>query len=135
MDINNVDEKPNKGVAVLCYIGIFVIIPLLTGAHKTSEFIKFHVNQGLRLLIFSFAYSFIMGILYVVFVVFMMASMGSIDASSMAAPMVLGIYIIILILFIILFTLPLILTIVGIFSALLGRMKNLAFIGKYDIVK
>lgn len=37
-------------MAVLCYFGILVIIPLLTDA-KNDPFVKFHIKQGLVLLI------------------------------------------------------------------------------------
>ncbi len=41
----------NTGMAILCYIGILVLVPLLTEA-KHDEFVKFHIKQGLVLLIF-----------------------------------------------------------------------------------
>jgi len=41
-------EKVNP-IAILCYIGILVLIPLLV--EKKDEFVKFHVKQGLVLLI------------------------------------------------------------------------------------
>lgn len=40
----------NIGMAVLCYFGILVLIPLLTDA-KNEAFVKFHIKQGLVLLI------------------------------------------------------------------------------------
>ena len=43
------DIQKNKGMALLSYIGILFIIPLL--AAKDSKFAKFHVNQGLVLFI------------------------------------------------------------------------------------
>jgi len=46
------DGKKNIGMAILCYIGILVLIPLLTDA-KDEPFVKFHVKQGLVLLIVS----------------------------------------------------------------------------------
>jgi len=44
--------KKNVGMAVLCYLGILVLIPLLTDA-KNDSFVKFHIKQGLVLLIFE----------------------------------------------------------------------------------
>jgi len=44
--------KKNVGMAVLCYLGILVLIPLLTEA-KNDPFVKFHIKQGLVLLIFE----------------------------------------------------------------------------------
>lgn len=46
-DLN--DVKANKGMAVLAYFGILVLIPIL--ARKDSPFARYHSNQGLILLI------------------------------------------------------------------------------------
>lgn len=46
------EVRQNKGMGVLSYIGILVIIPLLAG-DKKSEYLKQHVNQGLVLSILS----------------------------------------------------------------------------------
>ena len=40
----------NIGMAILCYLGILFIIPLLTDA-KNDPFVKFHIKQGIVLLI------------------------------------------------------------------------------------
>lgn len=45
-------EGKNTGMAILCYIGILVLIPLLTDA-KNDSFVKYHIKQGLTLLIFD----------------------------------------------------------------------------------
>lgn len=45
------DTNNNKVMAVLCYLGILWIIPLLT-EHKNDPFVKFHINQGIILSIF-----------------------------------------------------------------------------------
>ncbi len=37
-------------MAILCYLGILVLIPLLT-SHKKDPFVKFHIKQGLVFLI------------------------------------------------------------------------------------
>lgn len=42
--------QKNVGMAVLCYFGILVLIPFLTDA-KNDPFVKFHIKQGLILLI------------------------------------------------------------------------------------
>ena len=51
----------NVGMGVLCYLGILVLIPLLTDA-KNDPFVKFHIKQGLVLLIFCILVSVVMGI-------------------------------------------------------------------------
>lgn len=43
------DIAANKGISVLCYFGILLLIPLLT--QPNSPFVKFHSNQGLVLLL------------------------------------------------------------------------------------
>ena len=79
----------NKLMAILCYFGILVLIPLLTDA-KNDAFVKFHIKQGLILLI---AY-IVVGVLYVIpvlgwilgsilyVVLFILFIMGIINASS-----------------------------------------------------
>lgn len=69
------DIQANKGMAVLSYIGILFLIPML--ARKDSEFCRFHVNQGLILfiieVIINIATMFIsaVGILGIVTFIFM----------------------------------------------------------------
>lgn len=43
-------KEKNTSMAVLCYLGLLVLIPLLTDA-KNEPFVKFHIKQGLVLLI------------------------------------------------------------------------------------
>ena len=45
-------KEKNVGMAVLCYLGILVLVPFLTDA-KNDPFVKFHIKQGLVLLIFE----------------------------------------------------------------------------------
>ena len=41
------DVKTNKMMAVIAYIGILVIVPLIMGKYKDSPFLKFHLNQAI----------------------------------------------------------------------------------------
>lgn len=43
------DVRKNKGICILCYLGLLLLIPYLT--RRDSEFVKFHCNQGLLLFI------------------------------------------------------------------------------------
>ena len=52
MEPTNAGQKKDVLMAVLCYLGILVVIPLLTEA-KNDPFVKFHIKQGLVLLITS----------------------------------------------------------------------------------
>lgn len=88
-------------MAALCYFGILVIIPLITDAKK-DPYVKFHIKQGLVLLIAGIITSFI----------------------SMVP--VLG-WVVGFILWIIL----LILFIIGLINAITGKEKELPIIGKY----
>lgn len=54
------DIEKNKGMAVLGYIGILCLIPLL--AAKESKFAQFHAKQGLVLFLFEI----LVGILYAI---------------------------------------------------------------------
>lgn len=51
------DIQKNKGMAILAYIIFFV--PLLVDGAKDSPFVKFHVNQGLLLVLGYLALSVI----------------------------------------------------------------------------
>lgn len=42
--------RKNKAMAVLCYLGVLVFIPVLAG-DKESEYVKLHKNQGMILFI------------------------------------------------------------------------------------
>jgi uncharacterized membrane protein len=55
------DAEANKMMAILSYILFF--IPLLTGAHKTSPFVKYHANQGTVLFLLALAWGIVNGIL------------------------------------------------------------------------
>lgn len=91
----------NTGMAILCYFGILVLIPFLTDA-KNDPFVKFHIKQGLVLLIFDIIISVVLAIPFIGWVV------GGIG------------WIIVVVLFI-----------MGIVNAAGGQEKELPIIGKY----
>ncbi len=45
------DTNNNKIMAVLCYLGILWLVPMLTDA-KNDPFVKYHINQGIIFTIF-----------------------------------------------------------------------------------
>jgi uncharacterized membrane protein len=53
------DIEKNKVNAILSYLGILILVPLLSEDAKKSDFAKFHLNQGLVLLIASVALSMV----------------------------------------------------------------------------
>ncbi len=109
------DAQENKAMAVLAYILFF--IPLLTGAHKTSAFAKFHTNQGTVMAIASITWSIAYGILSAILVF--------IPYIGWLLMMIIGLTG---------FVLP-ILCIVGIVNAVNGQMKPLPLVGGFTIIK
>jgi len=99
------DIEKNKIMGVLAYLGILVLVPLLSA--KDSPFAQYHANQGLVLLI-----------------------AGLIVGAASAFPII-GWFIVGPIGGILLF----ILAIMGIINAANGEMKPLPLIGQYTILK
>lgn len=109
------DIEQNKVMALLSYLSILVLIPLL--AAKESPFARYHANQGLLLciasLIYGAAYTVLSGLLLAIswrlyFVVSLLGLAGVVF---------------------------LILAILGILNALNGRAKELPLIGRYRILR
>lgn len=97
-----VKEKKEGGnaIAILSYLGILVIVPILVD--KENDFVKFHIKQGLTLLVTGIISMFI-GVVPII--------------GWMLAPFI---------------TLALIvLAILGIVNVLGGKKKELPLIGKY----
>ena len=63
------DIQANKYMAILSYFGIFLLIPML--ARKDSEFCRFHVNQGILLLILNLVVAVLSRIVSLLVLVFM----------------------------------------------------------------
>jgi uncharacterized membrane protein len=120
------DAQDNKGMAIVAHILFF--IPLLTGAHKTSPFVKYHTNHGAALFIVWVVW----GIIYAIITAIMTASLynpatwysGSWGAWG-AASVILGLV----------WFIPTIFCIIGIVNAAQGRMKPLPLIGRFRIIK
>lgn len=110
------DIQKNKGMALLSYIGILFIIPLL--AAKDSKFAKFHVNQGIVLfiaeLVCSIAVWIVSAILRFIPVVRTFLPAVLITLVSLAA---------------------LAFMIIGILNAVNGRAKELPLIGSLKILQ
>jgi len=49
------DVADNKGISILCYFGVLLLIPLLV--KQNSRFVRFHSNQGLMLLLAGVVFS------------------------------------------------------------------------------
>jgi uncharacterized membrane protein len=109
------DAQNGKTMGILAYILFF--IPLLTGAHKTSPFVKYHTNQGTVLFICAAAY----GIVYAV----LSAILIFIPVIGWLLITILGIASLLIV----------VLCVVGIINAVNGRMKPLPLIGGINIIK
>ncbi len=109
------DVEKNKVFAVLAYIGILVLVPIL--AAKDSPFAKYHANQGLVL--------FIACVIISVIFVPVMIGMSFIPGVNCLVP-VLGMVVSLgLVAFMIL----------GIINAINGKMVPLPLIGQFKILK
>jgi uncharacterized membrane protein len=119
------DAQDNKGLAIVAYILFF--IPLLTGATKTSRFVKFHTNQGTILFLTSIGISIVFSVISSVVTGMMTASMNFSAALSVVGIfgilwMVIGLGIIVL-------------AVLGIVNAATGKMAKLPVIGRFTIIK
>jgi uncharacterized membrane protein len=99
------DIQENKGICVLCYLGILLLIPLLS--KPNSGYVKYHSNQGLVLLIFEILVGVLGMIPYLGW--FIIWPVGYIFS--------------------------LVCLIMGIVSAVGGNMKPLPLIGKISLIK
>lgn len=61
------DVKKNMVMAILAYFGILILVPALTDA-KNSPYVRFHMNQGLVLTLFSVGLAILAAIPFVRFV-------------------------------------------------------------------
>ena len=115
------DVQDNKLMAVLSYLGILLLIPLATGAHNTSPYVRFHLNQGIILVLGYLAFSVVYGILFGIATVVMIASSA------------LGV--ILMVLVNLLWVVPLVFLVLGIINSATGKFKELPLIGKFKILK
>jgi len=111
------DAEQNKGMAVVAYLLFFV--PLITGDHKKSPFVKFHTNQGTILFIAVAALWIVYSILASIFI--SSYSLALIGFIGILSP---------------LFSIgTIVFLVIGIINAVQGRMKPLPLIGKFEIIK
>jgi len=114
------DAQENKTMAILAYILFF--IPLLTGAHKTSPFVRFHTNQGTVLFLASLAFGVVYWILMSLLTSLLLT--GAWGLWSVLST-ILGLA----------WLLVLALCIIGIVNAAGGKMKPLPVIGGFTIIR
>ena len=119
------DAQANKTMGILSYL--FFLVPLLTGAHKNSPFVKFHLNQGIVLVIASAALSIIFNILSRIVVAIVSATY----AIGAGVALVTILSIVSWVAYLAVFALA----VIGIVNAAGGNMKPLPVIGKITILK
>lgn len=109
------DVEDNKIMALLSYLGILFLVPLL-GA-PDSKFARFHANQGIVLFIAWAAYGIVYSILTTIF--------SFVPVLRWLVPFILGV----------LWIVPLVFAILGIVNTVNGKAKELPLIGKIKILK
>ena len=115
------DAQQNKTMAVLAYIIFF--IPLITGDHKKSPFVRFHANQGTVLFLTMVAYGIVQMILNAILFSLLFSAGGW------------GVWSAVTLILSLLWFVPAIFCILGIVHAVKGEMKPLPLIGKIKIIK
>ena len=110
-------------MAIIAYIGILFIIPLLTGDYKKSPFLKFHTNQGFVLFLTAIALWIVWSIIWGIAIgsIYNSYSLGMLGLIS-AISWLLSLTIVAL-------------CVIGIINAVNGKMKPLPIIGKFTIIK
>lgn len=118
---DSMDIQNNKALAVLSYIGIFVLIPIFAG--KNSPYARYHANQGLVL--------FLAEIIWWVFCSIINLALGFLDIFGplfwIIHSVVDGILGILSLAF-------LALAIYGIVNAVTGKAKPLPFLGRFTLL-
>jgi uncharacterized membrane protein len=92
-------SQQNTGMALISYLGILFIVPLLTDA-KNDPFVKFHIKQGLTLFLMEMTLVFVAAVPFIGFLLALFAGPVS-----------------------------LLFTILGIINAATGKTKELPLIG------
>lgn len=115
------DIQKNKLMAVLSYLGILVLIPIL--AAKESRYARYHANQGLILWIANMISSVVFGILG-----FIGGFIAGLTQISLIATLVSLLSWVVSIVFFVLM-------ILGIINAVTGKAKELPVIGKFKLLK
>lgn len=127
-EFDRMDISDNKVFALLSYIGILVLVPII--AAPNSKFARFHANQGLALFIGEVAYGIFRAVLLGVFKMlfgvntnFFVNPFISIVYNAMNA--VTGLFSLVFLVF----------AIIGIINAAQGKAKELPIISKIKILK
>lgn len=127
-EFDRMDIEDNKVFALLSYIGILVLVPLI--AAPKSKFARFHANQGLVLLIGEVIYSIVRAVLLGVLRVSFRLAWG-----FLANPVLSAVYGVISVVTGLVSLIFLVFAIIGIINAAQGKAKELPIISKLKIIK
>ena len=116
--------EKNKILALFSYIGLLILIPVF--AAKDSKYAKYHIGQGLILLIFG---------LIVYAVTAIIGAAASLTAGIVGGNLGALIALPLNLLGTLVSLVPLPFMIIGIINAVTGKAKELPIIGKYKILK
>ena len=129
------DVQDNKLMAILSYVGLLWLVPLLTKSHEKSPFVKFHLNQGILVLAMWVAYGIVHAVLGVFrrpVVVQIQTVLGSVSTHTGAYVRPLWVTLITTALSVFV----LVIAILGIVNAAKGEQKKLPLIGDlYTVFK
>ena len=122
------DIRQNKGMAILSYLGLLVLVPIL-GAPR-SPYARYHANQGLILLIseiiYGFAYNLVTAVLRAIFHMSWNYNIwGGYGPIYDVLTAILGLAWIVFTVF----------AILGIVNAAQGKAKELPLIGRFRLIK
>ena len=119
------DINDNKGVSVLSYLGILILVPWLT--RKDSKFAQFHVRQGVTLLAVDIVYGILATLLGLIKVTKTQNVWGiPVDIKVTPWPITL--------ILTIGWICIAVLAIIGIVNAATGKAKKLPIIGNIDVL-
>lgn len=114
------DIEKNKAMGILCYLGILLLIPLF--AAKDSKYVRFHLNQGLLLIIAAVIVSAAVGVVQGIAFALFFESLFALYVLFRTITS--------------LCTLPIfVLMVIGIINVVNGRTKELPVIGKFKLIK
>lgn len=125
-EFDRTDISDNKVFALLSYIGILVIVPLI--AAPKSKFARFHANQGLVLLIGEVAYGTVRGVLLGVLKVLR-------HITPFGGALFGSVYWIVNIITGLLSLVFFVFAIIGIINAAQGKAKELPVVSRFTIIK
>lgn len=126
-EFDQTDINQNKGISVLAYIGILVLIPLFAAKH--SKYAQYHAKQGFTLFLLSIAVGIVNFLLNLIKVSRPIVSVWGYTTYVSATPWYISL------LCFLLYLPVLVWMILGIVNAATGKAKELPFLGKIKILK